>query len=87
MSKCVEMERGRAVFEDVGEVGVGGVEGHVVGDDVLQPPHPRLSRLLGQSLEVLRGAQLRIEGRGVDHVVAVAAPRAGAEDGGGVEVR
>ncbi len=58
----------------------------MVGDDIKEQPHPILFEFPGQSLEIRRAAQLRIELRRVNHVVAVPAAPARPENRRGIEV-
>ena len=61
-------------------------DAHVVGDDVHDQPHVPLLQRGGQRVEVAVGADLRVQPRMVDDVVAVFAPRAGDQERGRVDV-
>ena len=83
----VRVRRRRAVRQHVRPPGVLRPGDHVVRNDVEQEAHPVLPQGGAQPLERRLATQLRVEARGVDDIVAVAAAGTGGEQRRGVEIR
>ena len=77
---------GAAVAQHVGPPGVGRIGRHVIGHDVEDQPQARRGERRRQGAQAFLAAQLGIDARGVDHVVAVLRARPRRGDGRGVEV-
>ncbi len=85
VEKRVEFRSG-AVFEHIRQHAVVGVEGHVVGNDILQPAEALFPQPVAQGIPVALGSQLGIQDPGIDAVVAMPASLAGGENRRSVNV-
>lgn len=88
----VHIEKGRvgragAVFHEVEPPLVASpLDAHVVRDEVEYLPHAVAPEAVAVGVEVLPGAEFRVQAVVVDDVVAVHAPGPGLEEGGGIDV-
>ena len=80
-----EVLRMRAVFQNVDQDPVLRIEGHVVGNDVLEPHHPLAFNSLKELFVLFDRPQFRVELVVVHNVVPVGAPFPGLENRRGVE--